>query len=183
MTKEEEEERLRRKKERARARRKKRKEMRKEEDGEPLIRRVLEQIWYDLKMPNSLKIEFAIKYSSPDLAEELSEALPRWQRARMAIISRENLLATMRYLDEMRQQNEFVSIRSLFSKKQIDHLMQLDVWIPKEDMFEASALTWVKAMEENLRPVAKELILELRDLHDDVITFRGQKYIKYLKSS
>ena len=39
--------------------------------------------------------------------------------------------------------------------------MQLDVWIPKEDMFEASALTWVKAMEENLRPVAKELILEL----------------------
>ena len=182
LTKEEEEERLRRKKERARARRKKRKEMRKEEDGEPLIRRVLEQIWYDLKMPNSLKIEFAIKYSSPDLAEELSEALPRWQRASMAIISRENLLATMRYLDEMRQQNEFVSIRSLFSKKQIDHLMQLDVWIPKEDMFEASALTWVKAMEENLRPVAKELILELRDLHDDVITFRGQKYIKYLKS-
>ena len=58
--------------------------------------------------------------------------------------------------------------------KQIDHLMQLDVWIPKEDMFEASALTWVKAMEENLRPVAKELILELRDLHDDVITFRGK---------
>ena len=116
LTKEEEEERLRRKKKEQEHVERNEKEMRKEEDGEPLIRRVLEQIWYDLKMPNSLKIEFAIKYSSPDLAEELSEALPRWQRASMAIISRENLLATMRYLDEMRQQNEFVSIRSLFSK-------------------------------------------------------------------
>ena len=49
-------------------------------------------------------------------------------------------------------------------------------------MFEASALTWVKAMEENLRPVVKELLLELEDMHEDVLTFRGQKYLKYLKS-
>ena len=147
-----------------------------------LYEEYLENIWDDLKMPNNLKVEFAIKYSAPERAKELSEALPRWQRATMAVVSRENLLATMRYLDDMRKQNEFVSIRSIFTKKQIDHLTQLDVWIPKEDMFEASALTWVKAMEENLRPVAKELILELHDLHDDKITFRGQKYMKYLKS-
>ena len=100
-------------------------------------------------MPNSLKVEFAIKYSAPSKAQELSEALPRWQRATMAVVAREMLLASMRYLDEMRKQNEFVSIRSLFTKLQIENLTQLDVWIPKEDMFEASALTWVKAMEEN----------------------------------
>ena len=49
-------------------------------------------------------------------------------------------------------------------------------------MFDASALTWVKTMEENLRPVVKELLLELEDMHEDVLTFRGQKYLKYLKS-
>ena len=63
LTQEEEEQRLQRKRERAKARRKKRKANRKkEEDGEPLIRKVLERIWEDLKMPNSLKVEFAIKY-------------------------------------------------------------------------------------------------------------------------
>ena len=94
---------------------------------------------------------------------------------------REMLLETIRYLIDMKAKNEFVSLRFLFTEEQVEKLTALDVFIPKEDMYDASALTWVQTMEENLRPVVKELILDLKDHHDDTLTFRGQKYIKILK--
>ena len=183
LTEEEKASRLENKRKRAAARRKKRREQQKnnEADGEPLIRRTLEQVWKDLEMPNNLKVEFAIKYSDPSRSEELADAIPRWHKAAMGVCMREMLLETVRYLIDMKEKNEFVSLRFLFTEEQVEKLTALDVFIPKEDMYDASALTWVQTMEENLRPVVKELILELKDYHEDTLTFRGQKYIKILK--
>ena len=171
------------KKKRAKARRakQKREHQANEEDGEPLLRKTLEKIWADLQMPNNQKMEFVIKYTDPSRAEEIHDAIERWRVATMGVCMREMLLDTIRYLQEMAANNEFVSIRILFESDQVNQLELLDVWIPKEDMYDASALTWVKTMEENLRLVVRELLMNLKEHHDDTLTFRGQKYFKILK--
>ena len=81
----------------------------------------------------------------------------------------------------MYQVKEFETLYNLFESDQVNQLELLDVWIPKEDMYDASALTWVKTMEENLRLVVRELLMNLKEHHDDTLTFRGQKYFKILK--
>ena len=40
----------------------------------------------------------------------------------------------------------------------------------------------INTMEENLRLVVRELLMNLKEHHDDTLTFRGQKYFKILTS-
>lgn len=53
----------------------------------------LEKVWTELQMPDGLKLDMAIKYSSDEYMSKLEESIEAWEDATIEIIEREAILA------------------------------------------------------------------------------------------
>ncbi|XP_072038414.1 coiled-coil domain-containing protein 87-like [Amphiura filiformis] len=63
--------------------------------AEPSPQDRLEKVWYALQMPDGLKLDMAIKYSSDEYMNRLEESIGAWEEASDVILHRESILARL----------------------------------------------------------------------------------------
>ena len=70
----------------------KNKKKRRQKRGNSRLRQRVENLWEDLEMPFSVKMDFAARYSEPRRAESMNDALPLWEHAAALVRCRERLI-------------------------------------------------------------------------------------------
>ncbi|XP_059161508.1 coiled-coil domain-containing protein 87-like isoform X2 [Physella acuta] len=127
----------------------------------------LENVWQSLQVPDSQRLDMAIKYSCNEYFSQLSEAIEGWEYVSNLILQREKLLIDLEKFERQASDpNRFFhkdskkSSNRLKESKQRSHLYrkidELDVEIKEEVEF-------------------------IRSKFQDVITFKGRPYIDKMK--
>ncbi|XP_048734506.1 coiled-coil domain-containing protein 87-like isoform X3 [Ostrea edulis] len=103
-----------------------------EESGEVQLtpQERLEKVWAALEMPDNLKLDMAIKYSTNDYYVKLYEAIDRWEKVTELILKREELLAKLEKFERaasdpnrfFEKGNKGSSVKRLHEAKQRSYL-------------------------------------------------------------
>ncbi|XP_028407068.1 coiled-coil domain-containing protein 87-like isoform X2 [Dendronephthya gigantea] len=140
------------------------------EAGTPLsLQDRLERVWTLLRMPDNLKLDMAIKYSSETYMESLEEVLQHWETAVKLILAREALIMKLEDFERLASDpNRFFErgspgsassrIKEAKTRKQLHH---------KLDMIEVRI---------------KKIVVTIHETFSDVVTFQGRPYLEKMSS-
>nr|XP_006814200.1 PREDICTED: coiled-coil domain-containing protein 87-like [Saccoglossus kowalevskii] len=128
----------------------------------------LEAIWSALQMPDNLKLDMAIKYSSDDYINQLPESIEAWEKATEIILQREALIARLESFERLASDPDRFfqkgyrgsSVARLQEAKQRSQLYS--------------------ALDEIDKRVKKKVNI-VKDNFNDTMTFQGRPYIDKLK--
>ncbi|KAL3867400.1 hypothetical protein ACJMK2_044605 [Sinanodonta woodiana] len=128
----------------------------------------LERVWKNLEMPDSQKLDMAIKYSCNEFYNKLSEAILRWEKVTELILKREDLLAKLeRFERNASDPNRFFEKGPRgHSVMRLKEAQQRSYYTKRIDFLDSEIKVELKYIKENFR---------------DVITFKGRPYEDKIK--
>ncbi|XP_077988772.1 coiled-coil domain-containing protein 87-like isoform X2 [Glandiceps talaboti] len=128
----------------------------------------LEKIWSSLQMPDRLKLDMAIKYSSDQYIDQLEECIEAWEKATGVILHREALISKLEAFERMASDPDRFfqkgyrgsSVARLDEARQRSHLYS--------------------ALDEIDKKVKKK-VQGVKDKFKDEMTFQGRPYLEKVK--
>ncbi|XP_062617089.1 coiled-coil domain-containing protein 87-like isoform X2 [Saccostrea cucullata] len=121
-----------------------------EESGEVTLtpQERLEKVWGSLEMPDNLKLDMAIKYSTNDYYVKLYEAIEHWEKVTDLILKREDLLAKLEKFERaasdpnrfFEKGNKGSSVKRLQEAKQRSYLYKRIEYYDQEIKVELSVI-------------------------------------------
>eukprot|EP00057_Strongylocentrotus_purpuratus_P019955 XP_011674429.1 PREDICTED: uncharacterized protein LOC764604 [Strongylocentrotus purpuratus] len=128
----------------------------------------LEHIWNSLQMPDNLRLDMAIKYSSDDHIPLLEDAIYAWQLAVNVIVQRENILTSLESFER------FASDPDRFFQKghRGSSVARLEEAKQRSALYAALSAVETK--------VKKKVKLIDKKFHDTV-TYQGRPYLEKMK--
>lgn len=128
----------------------------------------LEKVWSSLEMPDSLKLDMAIKYSCNEFYIKLNEAITRWEKITELILKREELLSKLEKFERAASDpNRF------FQKGQKrSSVIRLK---------EAQQRSFFYKRIDQLDGEIKYELQYIKDNFKDIITYRGRPYQDKMK--
>ncbi|XP_052280455.1 coiled-coil domain-containing protein 87-like isoform X2 [Dreissena polymorpha] len=128
----------------------------------------LEQVWNNLEMPDSLKLDMAIKYSCNEFFSKLAEAIERWEKVTQMILRREELLVKLEKFERTASDpNRF------FEKGQKRSSVQR--------LKEAQQRSYIYKRIDAIDTDIKQELDFIRKNFKDVITYKGRPYQDKMK--
>ncbi|XP_072166593.1 coiled-coil domain-containing protein 87-like [Diadema setosum] len=128
----------------------------------------LENIWISLQMPDNLRLDMAIKYSSDEYVGLLEEAIEAWQLAVNAITERENILASLEEFER------YASDPDRFFQKGYrgSSVARLEEAKHRSDIY-ASLATVDAKVKKRVKNIEKKF--------GDTVTYQGRTYLEKMK--
>ncbi|XP_060581199.1 coiled-coil domain-containing protein 87-like isoform X2 [Ruditapes philippinarum] len=128
----------------------------------------LEKVWTALEMPDSLKLDMAIKYSCNEFYTKLAEAIEQWEKVTDLVLKREALLVKLEKFERMASDpNRF------FEKGQKRSSVQR--------LKEAQQRSYYYKRIEAADIEIKEELQLIKKQFKDVITYKGRPYQDKMK--
>ncbi|XP_077971605.1 coiled-coil domain-containing protein 87-like isoform X4 [Styela clava] len=129
------------------------------------IQERLEIVWQKLKMPDSQKLNFALKYSSDKYIKKLPEIVRSWERVTDFILQREKLMTNLEVFEkEASDPNRFFERGHRGSSA-----MRLD-----EAKMRANLHRKLEAVESTI----KSCLISLKSRFSDTVTYNGRPYLE-----
>ncbi|KAM6159939.1 coiled-coil domain-containing protein 87 [Erethizon dorsatum] len=131
------------------------------------LQKRLERLWSMLEVPNKVRLDMAIKYSSNACLQQLPSLVKAWEQAMKSIQLREVLLGRLEGLERQASDpNRF------FQKTDFDlsHLLE-------QDQFRKYVHKQLNQMEPSLVSLLEEIEL----VFGEPVTFKGQRYLDKMK--
>lgn len=128
----------------------------------------LEKVWTSLEMPDSLKLDMAIKYSCNDFYVKLSEAIEQWEKVTELILKREALLVKLEKFERMASDPNrfFEKGQKRSSVQRLKEAQQRSYFYKRIDAADAE-------IRDELQLIKKQF--------KDVITYKGRPYNDKMK--
>ncbi|KAK2157092.1 hypothetical protein LSH36_199g05026 [Paralvinella palmiformis] len=130
---------------------------------EPTIQSRLENIWNSLSMPDNLKLDMAIKYSSDQYHSKLEEAVEIWEQAIDLVLQREAVIAKLENFERLASDpNRFFEKGQRGSSvARLEEARMRSLYYKKIDSLEEGLL---------------EILIHLEKEYNDVVTYQGRPY-------
>lgn len=139
-----------------------------EAEAPPTPQDRLEKVWTSLEMPDSLKLDMAIKYSCNEFFLKLNEAIENWEKVTQLILKREELLVKLEKFERMASDpNRF------FEKGQKRSSVQR--------LNEAKQRSYFYKKIESADAEIKEELKNIKTNFKDIITYKGRPYHDKMK--
>lgn len=129
------------------------------------IQERLEIVWQKLKMPDSQKLNFALKYSTDKYINKLHDIVRSWERVTDLILQREKQMTNLEIFEkEASDPNRFFDRGHRGSS-----VVRLN---------EAKVRANLYRKLENVEETIKSCLLSLRSRYSDVVTYSGRSYLE-----
>ncbi|KAL4227253.1 Coiled-coil domain-containing protein 87 [Mactra antiquata] len=128
----------------------------------------LERVWTSLEMPDSLKLDMAIKYSCNEFFLKLNAAIERWEKVASLIIKREELLVKL----EKFERNASDPNRFFEKGNKRSSVQRLK---------EAQQRSYLYKRIDHVGEEIKQDLLSIKTQFKDVITYKGRPYQDKMK--
>ncbi|XP_033125153.1 coiled-coil domain-containing protein 87-like [Anneissia japonica] len=128
----------------------------------------LEKIWAALQVPDNLRLDMAIKYSSDGHVEKLDSCIEHWESAMVLVLEREAILGRLEAFERLASDpNRFFQkgYRGLATARLEEARQRSHIYLQLEELD--------KKVKKKVQFVCKEF--------GDVITFQGRPYLEKMK--
>ncbi|PIK61283.1 putative coiled-coil domain-containing protein, partial [Apostichopus japonicus] len=134
----------------------------------PTSQERLEAVWNSLQMPDHLRLDMAIKYSSNEYADKLVESIEAWEVAVDLILQREAILSKLEIFERFASDPD-----RFFQKGQ----RGLSVARLEEAKKRSSLYTGL----HNLEGKTRRKIQTLQKRYQDMVTYQGRPYLDKMR--
>ncbi|KAJ8029847.1 Coiled-coil domain-containing protein 87 [Holothuria leucospilota] len=134
----------------------------------PTSQERLEAVWNSLQMPDHMRLDMAIKYSSNEYADKLIESLEAWEVATELILQREAILSNLEAFERFASDPD-----RFFHKGQRGSSVARLQEAKKRSSFYAGL--------QNLEGKTRRKIQFVEKKYQDVVTYQGRPYLDKMK--
>lgn len=128
----------------------------------------LEKVWASLRLPDSIKLDMAIKYSSDEYINRLEDSIDAWERATELIVQRETLIAKLEKFERLASDPNRFFERGYRGSS----VARLDEAKHRSNMYKK-----IDQLDKEVK-FAVDLV---KEKFQDVITFQGRPYLEKMK--